>query len=125
MRKECASNEKGFTLVEMMVVVAIVGALAAIAIPNYRKYQNRARQTEAKIALGAIYTAERAFSGENSTYTLCLREAGYNPTGSVRFYAVGFNPTAANSCGWLGDRVCNGYAYSQTAPAPTASYVVN
>jgi len=116
----------GFTLLELMVVVAIVGLLAAVAIPNYRKYQNRSRQTEAKIALGAIYTAERSFSAEANSYTLCMRAAGYTPQGMARYYAVGFNhPVGLNNCGWTGDRICNGIAYSENGPAPAASYAVN
>lgn len=42
------SNSEGFTLVELMIVVAIIGVLAAVAIPNYQKFQAKARQSEAK-----------------------------------------------------------------------------
>jgi type II secretory pathway pseudopilin PulG len=109
-----------------MVVVSIVGLLVTVAIPNYRKYQNRSRQAEAKIALGAIYTAEHAFAGEANSYTLCIRAAGYTPVGPNRYYAVGFNMAAGtNVCGWSGDRVCNGYNYSENDPAPAAAHTVN
>ena len=49
-------NHKGFTLIELMIVVAIVGILAAIAIPNFLNYQAKSQQAEAKANLGAIFT---------------------------------------------------------------------
>jgi prepilin-type N-terminal cleavage/methylation domain-containing protein len=49
---------KGFTLIEIMIVVAIIGLLAAIAIPNYTKYTLRARQGESLTVLGMLKTAQ-------------------------------------------------------------------
>lgn len=54
-------NEKGFTLMELMVVIVIVAILAAVAVPLYINYVNDARRTEAKAAIGAIITAEQAY----------------------------------------------------------------
>ncbi len=104
-----ATKQKGFTLVELMIVVAIIGILAAIAIPNYEKYQSRSRQSEAKIALSAAFTALKGFSAEYSTYTSCLSNAGYRPdgfgtlavTGYKSFYTIGIATAAAagQTCG--------------------------
>ena len=52
------NNQSGFTLVELMIVVAIIGVLSAVAVPNFKKYQAKAKSSEAKVQLAAAYTAE-------------------------------------------------------------------
>jgi type IV pilus assembly protein PilA len=83
-----------------MVVVAIVGILVAVAIPQYQKYQAKARQTEAKITLGAIYTAETSYSVENTSFTMCVQDIGANTNGQSIFYTAGFGTLAdPKKCG--------------------------
>jgi prepilin-type N-terminal cleavage/methylation domain-containing protein len=104
-------SEFGFTLVELMIVVAMVGILSAIAIPNYHHYVARARQAEAKIALAAAYTAQQNYHSEFGTYTYCLRQAGYVPDSSVRYYLVGASTYnhPLNLCGPMGNSDCRRY----------------
>jgi type IV pilus assembly protein PilA len=83
-------NQQGFTLIELMIVVGIIGILVAIAAPNFSKYQSKARQSEAKIALSAIYGAEKSFYSEYSSYATGMDAVGYAPEGQKRFYNVGF-----------------------------------
>ncbi len=67
MRKTIREN-KGFTLIELMIVVAIIAILAAIAIPNYMNYRYKARTSEAKSNIGAIRTLEESYAAESSNY---------------------------------------------------------
>lgn len=66
--KAVVKNNKGFTLVELMITVLIVGILASVAIPLYRANVRRAKATEADASLGSIRTAVRVYYAENGTY---------------------------------------------------------
>jgi type IV pilus assembly protein PilA len=61
-------KREGFTLIELMIVVAIIGILAAIAIPNFLRFQLRSKAGEGKVNLAAIRTAEEGYYAEYSTY---------------------------------------------------------
>ncbi len=61
-------KQEGFTLIELMIVVAIIGILAAIAIPNFLQYQLKSRQSEAKTNLQAIRTSNISFQAERGCY---------------------------------------------------------
>lgn len=91
------SRQDGFTLVELMVVVAIIGLLSAVAVPNFKKYQAKAKISEAKLQLSAIYTAEAAFFSDYNIYHNCLAYMGFDPGPEIynRYYAVGFGAAAA------------------------------
>ena len=92
-------GQKGFTLIELMIVVAIIGILAAIAIPNFLQYQMKSRQSEAKTNLQAIKTSEVAFQAERGCYIGIAVEIG-QPAAAVGAktnpwpWGIGALPTA-------------------------------
>lgn len=80
-------SQKGFSLIELMVVVAIIGILATIAVPQVNKFMAKARQAEAKATLSGIYTSEKAFFTEYNVFRSEFQTIGYAPEGRVRYNA--------------------------------------
>lgn len=83
-------SKKGFSLVELMVVVAIIGILAVIGIPQYQKFMAKARQAEAKTHLNAIFQGEASFFTEYNTYTGNMSVIGAGAVGQALRYNAGF-----------------------------------
>ncbi len=64
-------GEKGFTLIEFLIVIAIIGILAAIAIPQFSAYKNRAYQSDSKAALQNLFMACKAYWADKTPMTNC------------------------------------------------------
>jgi type IV pilus assembly protein PilA len=124
-------KDDGFTLVELMVVVAIIGVLSAVAIPNFKKYQAKSKTSEAKLQLSAGYTALQSWYSDYDNYATCLNLMGFDPAVErlTRFYAVGFDSgstSAGNAASILNGAppACTGAGTSNdtsTASASTAN----
>lgn len=111
-------GRKGFTLVELMIVVVIIGILASVAIPSYMKHIKKTKAQEAVTNLSGIAQYEEAYFAENDQYLSCDPNPSTAPKGGV---LQTFDPNAGN---WakLGRVIPNQpvlFQYSVRAGSPT------
>ena len=77
--------KKGFTLNEVLVVVAIAGVLASIAYPQYNRYIRQGRQLEAKANLAVVYQKQLSYLSSELKFSESLKEIGAVPKGPIRY----------------------------------------
>ena len=92
-RSDIIDKKDGFTLIELMIVIAIISILVAIAIPTFLEFQIRAQQTEVKVNLGALGATAEAYKAENDTYVADIDQLGWDSIGTLR-YDYGYNLTS-------------------------------
>jgi len=81
-------NQKGLTLIELMIVVVIIGILAAIAIPRFSVSGVKSRQSEAKQLLKQVFTLENAYRQEYDAYTSNTLSLGFSAPSNCRYAYV-------------------------------------
>jgi prepilin-type N-terminal cleavage/methylation domain-containing protein len=102
-------SKRGFTLIELMIVVAIIGILATIATSAFLAYETKAKQTEAKINLAAIGVSAQAYFTEHDTYVTSFNSLGWAPNLVTRY------------CYWYNGESVEG-ALEPGEPDPCATY---
>ncbi|MBX2881160.1 MAG: type IV pilin protein [Granulosicoccus sp.] len=94
------NKNKGFTMVELLIVVAIMGIITAIAIPSYSGYVTESRRTDAKTLLLEAAGEQTRFFSENNSYAASMTAMGYSdnsePTESGH-YTVSVTASTASS----------------------------
>ena len=119
------SQNQGLTLIELMVVVVVLGALGAIAIPSYRQYSMRAQRTEAKTSLLQLATNQERFYLQNNTYTNNLAALGF-PGGTTPRGVYQLQVPVANNITYQAQAVpIPGGAVDMTADAECQIYFIN
>lgn len=128
------NSKKGFTLIELMVVVGIIGVISMIAIPNFQRFQSKAKQANSKTELASIYGMEKAFFTEFGQYHANLIMIGYSPDGvplkdtgcldeddmtkwPTRYYRTGFSDGAQGDLSGITEPCAGTLSISNTVPA--------
>ncbi len=125
-------NNKGFSLVELMVVVAIIAILASFAVPQYESFQAKARQKEALSLMNAFYAASKAVEGEYGWFPGNFEATGFNPAGQLHYRVTaedGTNPPSGpnnDSCVNTGATCTNNFAdWTEVTTGSFAAGAVN
>lgn len=123
-------RHRGFTLIELMIVVAAIAILTTIALPSYQSYVIKSRRTDAKNGLLDLASREERYFSVNNTYTTDLSLLGYGVaanTTSVAINASGqsyytLNATAATATTYTATAVPTG---AQAADTTCATYQID
>lgn len=81
------SDSKGFTLVELLIVIGIIGILAALAIPMFQNFIKKAKMVEGEVALSEIKRLEEHYYADNLTFSGSLPTFGYDPS-RLKYYTI-------------------------------------
>ena len=117
-------GSEGFSLIELLIVVVIIGILAAIAIPKFGATKDKAYIAAMKSDLRNLVTAEESYFADNVTYTTTLATTVFNPSAGVTVTVgaasgTGWNATAKHQA--LASTVCAIFAGSGPAVAPAVN----
>ncbi|RRJ82281.1 type IV pilin protein [Aestuariirhabdus litorea] len=95
--------QKGFSLIELMIVVAIVAVIAAIAIPNYQESVRKSNRSDGKAALANAATLQERFFTRNNRYSNAMADIGGNVSAEGYYNLSVDNTAATTGCAADGD----------------------
>lgn len=90
-------KQQGFTMIELMIVVVIIAILAAVALPNYRRYVVRAHRADAQRALLDLAGRQERYLYSNNAYTNSLAALGANSSMAGAYYTMSIDPAGTST----------------------------
>ena len=123
------NKQKGFTLVELLIAVAIIGILASIALPSYQNYVRTSKRAEAKSDILKIQLGMERWRANNTTYPSTLSNAGFTDNNNYYDYSISgatgsaYTITAAATAGTsqVNDTGCTSLSINQSGTKSPAS----
>ena len=119
--------QKGFSLIELMIVVAVIGILAAVAYPAYQDYVRKSRRADAMDALLSVQLAQESFRLNNVTFGQLTSLSGVSVTSDQGHYTISISSPSANDylavASPTGDQQndsCDPFALNRDGPLYTA-----
>lgn len=89
------NKNRGFTLIELMIVVAIIGVISAISYPSYDSYMKKARRSDAKVGLARMVDLQERYYLQNNTYTASTANVGGTAT-KENYYVLSIDSADVN-----------------------------
>lgn len=114
-------KQYGFSLIELMVVVAIIAILSAIAFPSYRKYVVRSHRTDAQRALMDLAGRQERFYYSNNAYATELSALGSNSSAAGSYYQLSIDPAGTSTTAYLMTATAVGTQQADDAQCQTLS----
>jgi type IV pilus assembly protein PilA len=123
-KENSMDDEKGFTLIELMIVIAIIGILAAIAIPQFSVYRTRSYNSSANADLRNACTAQEAYFVDNRTYTSTIANITGSPYGLYISDKVVFSQCSGDTVSYTmkAYHTSGNITYSVKGPGGTITY---
>lgn len=111
----------GFTLIELVIVIAIVGILAAIAVPAYQEQARKGRRAEATSELGRLQMALERWRADRATYTTTLSDVGGTSPLPSGYYTIALGTPGGNCANGTAASTANSFSITATKAGAQAS----